>query len=546
MSGRTSFDYIIVGGGSAGCVVAGRLAAAGVGTVLLLESGDPAEQNPETLTADGYKYAFANDRVMWDRFTEPQSHCGRRRLYAGTGRGTGGSGGVNAMVYTRGDRRDYAEWPTGWQWDDVVDDFEQLEAELDVHRRQPTRFTDACVQGATTTGFTEKEDLNDGDLCGFIGYEWMNYRDNERRNSYVAFVKDRDLPCLTIETNARTHRLLVQDGEVAGVEYVQRGTRQIVTANREVIVCAGALETPKILMLSGIGPQQHLEQVGVPVVSDQPEVGNNLHDHPNVALFFHGKNKADAKWPQLYAFHRANGDSNLPDGQADTCYVFWSAPASFYQAAERMLPPMMMPKGLYLKFPLFRHLIRRAIRFVLKLPPVRWFIDRMYGIVVILGKPKSRGRVRLRSADPTEPAAVDPAYYADPEDMDTMVAGFELARKVAGSVAMQDWGNRCLAPSAQWPVDKKIRKWIVGATMTTFHFAGTCRMGEDDQAPVDTRLNFRGLQGLRIADASVVPTVPVSAMNAPSMLIGFRAASYILEDYERGEFVQTEDRTAVS
>ncbi len=528
-----SYDYVVVGGGSSGCVAASRLAEAGH-TVLLLECGEPAESNPETLEADGYKKAFANDNVMWERFSVPQPACKNNRLFMGSGKGMGGSGSINGMVYTRGAAKDYAEWPQGWNWDDVVDDFEAVESVLRVRRREETRWTKQCITAATQTGFRAKDDLNDGDLSGVLGYEFMNYEGDRRRSSYVGFVKDKALDTLTVETQARGQRIRFdEDRRAVGVDYECHGASRSVGVNREVIMCAGALETPKLLMLSGVGPGHELAEHGIEVVADRREVGRNFHDHPNVCLFFRGKNDVDCNYPQLYGFHRANHMSGLPAGQSDTCYVFYPARSSLVEAAVRLVPGMMLPPSLYALPPIVRT-VRRGIGLTLGSAPMRRAIERVFGIVVILGKPKSRGSISLRSRNPRDTAVIDPAYFADPSDLDTMVEGVRFARRISQAPALEEWGNSELIPGKRKKTEDAIADWVRSAVMTTYHFAGTCRMGADDEAVVDTKLKVRGVQGLRIADASVVPTTPVSAMNAPSMLVGYRAASFALEEANNG------------
>jgi choline dehydrogenase len=523
------FDYIVVGGGSSGCIAAAELAKAKGATVLLLECGEPAEANPETLRADGYKDAFANDRVIWERFSAPQASCGKQRLFMGSGTGMGGSGSVNGMVYTRGAALDYAEWPAGWRWDDLRPDFEAIERALRPHRRAPTDFTEACVAAAEQAGFTRKEDLNDGELGGVIGYEWMNYEGEARRSSYVAFLRDASLPGLTIRTGARAEKLEIDARRrVTGVSYLVDGRRELARARREVVLCAGALETPKLLLLSGVGPADALRSFEIPVVLDAPEVGANLHDHPNVPLFFLGERAADCFYPQLYSFHRANPASALPPGQSDTCYVFWPARSSMKQAMKRLLPSKVLPERLYATR--LHGAVRAGVDRAFGLESVERFIHRMYGIVVILGKPKSRGRLGLRSRDVQEQAHLDPAYYTHPEDMQTMLAAVRLARRISESEGLVRWGNRELMPGRRVRSDGKLAAWIGANTITTYHYAGTCRMGDDPRSVVDTRLRFRGLSGLRVGDASAIPVTPVSALNAPSMLVGLRAARYALED----------------
>ncbi|MCB9627829.1 MAG: GMC family oxidoreductase N-terminal domain-containing protein [Sandaracinaceae bacterium] len=526
-----TFDYVVVGGGSAGCVVAAQLAADPRVRVLLLECGPSADENPETLDADGYKHAFANDAVIWDRFSQPQPNAGKQRLFMGTGRGLGGSGAVNGMVYTRGAREDWDEWPSGWRWDDVREEFERLEATLRPHQRPGTHFTEACIASAEACGFRRSEDFHDGDLSNTIGYEWMSYEGQARRSSYVAFIRDAPArPNLRVETHARVHRIVLDEGpRVSGVRYEQGGTLKSVDVRREVVMCAGSLETPKLLMLSGIGPASRLNAVGVTPIVDVPEIGQNLQDHPNVTLFYKSQAEVDAYYPQLYSFGRANEATDLPAGQSDTCLVYWPAPSAMKQAAKRMLPGKVLPASLF--DTRAKAWLRSAVDVAMSTRTAENAIAHMYGIVVILGKPKSRGQLWLASNDPRAQAAIDPAYFTHPEDMQTMLAGVRWAQRIAQAPALAEFGNKPLMPGKRATSDAALRKFVEKNVMTTFHFAGTCRMGDDAHAPVDLRLRLRGVRGLRIADASITPSTPVSAMNAPSMLIGYRAAREITRDY---------------
>lgn len=529
-----SFDYVVVGGGSSGCIAAAGLADNPDNAVLLLEAGPAAEEHPETLSANGYKHAFINDELFWDRFSTPQTHSAKNRYFLGTGSVLGGSGSVNGMVYTRGAVQDYDEWPEGWRWNDVVPHFEELEAKLRPNQRPPTQWTQACISAAVTNGFRFSDDFHDGDLSNVIGYEWMNYEGDRRRNSYVAFIQDAPhRPNLQVRTKAKLHRIVFDESKRAvAVEFEHAGSLQRAEVRQEVVMCAGALETPKLLMLSGLGADQALRFAGVPQIAELPGIGQNLHDHPNVPTFFIGRGKVDCMYPQLYSFFRTNEDTTLPQGQSDTCYVFWPAPSAMKQAVQRMLPGMVLPPSLY-GGPM-KQAVRTAVGAAWANPLVPKMVDHVYGIVVILGKPYSRGSVRLASSDPTAPASYDPAYFSDPRDMDTMVKGVRRARAISKQGGLGAWNSQELMPGFWNRSDEALAKWVAKNAITTYHFAGTCRMGDDEEAVTDTRLRLRGVKGVRIADASAVPVTPVSAMNAPSMLVGLRAAKFIAEERSGG------------
>jgi choline dehydrogenase len=318
------------------------------------------------------------------------------------------------------------------------------------------------------------------------------------------------------------------DKRAVAVEYKVGEELCRATVKREVICCAGALETPKLLMLSGVGPADHLRSRGIEVVLDARGVGQHLQDHPNVPLFYRAKVPVDFAYPQLYGFDAARRRPGEPAEQApDTCFVCYAAPASIKESMLRMLPILALPGPLYRLGPL-RALLRGMVRLAFVLPPLKAFVSRVFGIVVILGKPTSRGRLRLASNDPAEPADVDIGYYATREDRETMLAAVGRARAIAEQPAMQRAGATPLSEGARSNDAAKIWRWVVAGTMTTFHFCGSCRMGEDDDSPVDPQLRVKGLRNVRVADASVMPEIPVSALNAPSMMIAHRAVDFIL------------------
>ncbi|WP_339674318.1 GMC family oxidoreductase [uncultured Zhongshania sp.] len=526
------FDYIVVGGGSAGCIVASRLANHGNLKVLLLEAGQAADRNPETLNADGFRDAFANDAVIIDRASTAQDNCGNRSLFAGSGRGMGGSGAVNGMVYTRGDKLDFAQWPKGWHWQDVEPTFIKLEETLRPRSRAGSPFTELFIHSSAALGFSREQDLNNGSINNKIGYNAMNFEGDKRRSSYVAFIRDEPPQNLTVKTDAHVHKLcLRRDNDnrhvVTSVRYRHQGAMHEASVKREVIMCAGALETPKLLMLSGIGPRNELEPVGITVDVESDGVGQNLHDHPNVCMFYRAKNPIDFGYPQLYGFNRANPRTQLASGQADTCYVLFSAPLTLHKSMLRMAPVLALPGRLY-KIKTLRSLLRGAINLAFKLAAVRSYVEKIYGIVVILGKPESRGSIGLLSADPEQQARIDPAYYSERRDMDTLLAGVATAKKIAEQAGMAAWGNKAMSLGGKSDDKTRVRKWAEAATMTTFHYCGSCAMGETDKQPVDLELRLKGVANIRVADASAIPEIPVSAINAPTMMIAYRAADFIL------------------
>ena len=535
MTNPEAADFVVLGGGSAGCIVAGRLAAAGH-RVLLIEAGEAAESHPETLSADGFKDAFANDATMWPRMSAQLPQMGRK--YLGTGRGMGGSGSVNGMVYTRGDAHDFDNWPAGWQYADCEAAFAAVEFALRPRSRPTTPFVRAFIAACCGLGMRQEDGLNTGDLAAKVGANAMNYEGAKRRSSYRAFIKE---PMeekggalrqnLRIVLRAQVERVEFAGKKAVAVHYRKNGQAERVAVGKEVIFCLGALETPRLLMLSGVGPAAHLQQLGIAVVQDAPGVGQHLQDHPNVALFYRGKKALDFAYPQVYAFDTADGHPAPPE----MCWVLYAAPASMQQAMKRMLPIMALPEWLPARGK-FTWALRKLIDGAFQLLPVVGFVENVFAIVVILGKPSARGQIRLASADPAAPAEIDPGWYGTARDRQLMERGIARARQMVAQPSLAGLQPKALSKGAKAGVQgKALWRWIHKASMTTYHFAGSCRMGTDAASPVaPADLRVKGLANVRVMDASLMPEIPVSALNAPSMMLGWRGAQMLLDEYASG------------
>jgi choline dehydrogenase len=497
----TAADYVVVGGGSAGCVAARRLLDGGA-TVALVEAGGPAT-NP-AIHDPGRWPELARSEVDWEHYTEPQEGCAGRRLYWPRGRVMGGSGALNGMVWIRGHRLDYDGWAyhgcPGWGWDDVLPVFRSLE-DFDrpadalhgvggpvrvMTRYEPHPMLAAMVAAAQEAGVPFNDDHNGETLDG-VGYSQLTIRDGVRETGASAFIDPvADDPRLRVHTGAQVLGLRFAGARCTGVEVAGA----VIEADREVLLCVGTLESPKLLMLAGIGPADELARHGIAVRVDAP-VGRNLHDHLIAPVIFASPRPIPAVLPGLSQHH---------------AHLFW-----------RSRPGLAVPdtQPLCFHFPMYDDTWMTG-------PPEAYTIHG--GLIRTL----SRGTLRLRSADPTAPAIMDPRALSARGDVDALTASVALCREIGRQGALAEWTARELYPGPDVRSDAELRDYVRRVTASYHHQVGTCRMGSDEDAVVDPELRVYGVEGLRVADASIMPSVTTGNTNAPSMMIGARAAAMML------------------
>jgi len=523
--GRDEFDVVVVGAGSAGCALAGRLSEDPSLRVLLLEAGGSDDVLEVQVPAGLYK--TWRTRLDWNYTTEPQPGLGGRKLFWPRGKLLGGSSSINAMIYIRGARADYDEWAelTGdksWSYDHVLPLFRRMEdnargadrfhgvgGPLRVEDlRSPHPWTRAVVQSAVAAGYPRNDDFNGATQEG-VGQYQVTQKRGRRWSSADAYLHPAERrPNLTVRTGALTTRVLISGGRATGVEYRSGGRVHTVHATREVVLSGGAVNSPQLLMLSGIGPAEHLRSVGVDVVHDLPGVGGGLQDHPLVPVVWNvrsGKSLIRAESPSGYAkwFGARRGPltSNLAEA------------GLFTRSAPELAEPDLQYHFLPVKF--------------WKQAEVDPDVD-AFTAAVVLVRVHSRGSLRLRSADPSWAPAIDAGYLTDERDLDALVVGVEKARDIASggplaAVLADEW-----SPGGSVHGRDALRETVRNTLESLYHPTSSCRMGTDEQAVVDSELRVRGIAGLRVVDASVMPTLVRGNTNAPTIMIAERAADLIL------------------
>lgn len=532
LTGAPEYDYIVIGAGSAGCVLANRLSADPGKRVLLLEAGG-RDTNPWIHIPVGYFKTINNPATDWCFKTAPDPGLGGRSISWPRGKVLGGSSSINGLLYVRGQPQDFDYWRqlgnAGWSFNDVLpyfrraenqergaDDFHGADGPLAVSDMRVRReICDAVIKAAGELGIPERDDFNRDDQEG-AGYFQLTTRNGLRCSTAVGYLKPaKSRPNLDIRTHAQVRNLILEDGRCAGVAFDVKGAPRAAACRGEVILSAGAIGSPQILMLSGIGPAQHLTDMGIPVALDMPGVGGNLQDHLQLRT--------------IYRTHR---------------------PITLNDQARNPIQKVLMGLEFLLRRsgPLTMGASQVAIfaktRPELETPDIQYHVQpwsadspgegthrfSAFTLSVCQLRPESRGDIRLASPDPFAHPVIRPNYLSTDLDQQTAIESLKLTRRLVETKTLAPYVAEEMRPGSDAQTDDELLEGARRIAQTIYHPVGTCKMGRDPNAVVDDRLRVRGIRGLRVADASIMPTITSGNTNAPAIMIGEKASDMIIED----------------
>jgi choline dehydrogenase-like flavoprotein len=521
------FDYIIIGGGSAGCVLAGRLSEDPAATVLLLEAGG-RDRNPLYHLPAGFA-KMTKGLGSWGWETVPQRHMKNRVFNYTQGKVIGGGSSLNAQIYTRGNAQDYDEWRQmgcdGWSYEDVLPWFRKAEDNDTYDNRYhgkggplgvsqpiaPLPICEAYFEAAAQLGIPRNMDIN-GETQDGVCYYQLTQRNARRSSAAMAYVAPNEgRPNLTVRTGAQVRRITVEGGRATGVELTD-GTR--LSATQEVLLSSGAIGSPRLLQLSGIGPADHLHALGIEVVLDQPQVGENLQDH--LDLYCISELNGPYSYDRFAKPHLAAlaGLQYLLTRKGPVASSLFETGGFWYADPNARSPDIQFHLGLGTG-------IEKGVAVM---PQGGVTLNSCYL------RPRSRGTVRLASSDPAAAPLIDPNYLSDPQDREMSIRGLKLTQEIMAQGPLAKYVLAECLPGPGVKTDQEYFDFICEHSKTSHHCAGTCRMGSDPAAVVDTRLRLNGIERLRVVDNSIMPRVISSNTNAAAIMIGEKAADMIRED----------------
>jgi choline dehydrogenase len=521
-----TYDYVIIGAGSAGCAIANRLGEDYALRILVLEAGPPDSSFMLKMPA-GFASLGEKSPYNWRYETTPQKHCNDRRMYWPRGKTVGGSSSINAMLYVRGHAWDYDHWRQlgneGWSYEDVLpffkkaennergaDDFHGAGGPLNVaDQADPAKINEAFLEACEQAGHKRLKDFNGAEQEG-VSYYQVTQKNQERWSAASAYLRpaiERNRNNVHLVTNALVERIILDKTRAMGVRYVVDGRDEVARCDREIILAGGAVNSPHLLLLSGIGPADHLKSLGMRVWHELPGVGGNLQDHLDAAILQFCKtrdtyDRANKLWSLWQYKQHKKGPGTSPIAESGG-FISTQKGLAAPDVQLHFLPVMVVDHG------------RTKMK------------KNGYSLHVCALRPESRGTIRLNSTNPNEHPLIDANYLSERRDLQTLIDGVKMGREIFAQAGLDPYRADEFAPGAAVKSDAELEQWIRAKCETIYHPVGTCKMGPDNDAMavVDSQCRVRGLEGLRVVDASVMPTLIGGNTNAPTMMIAERVAA---------------------